>query len=105
MKSMTCGGAPTVFSLKSRRNLLRRAPVGGWYGCIRSTAGRGISAFWADSGLTSITDLVDRTNLHGVCVRLQTFGSGERCDDRSNLAEPVARKLLNRDHLHKIGYR
>src|SRR6185437_708148 len=107
MKSSTCGGAPTVFSLKSRRSLLRRPPVGGWYGAIRSTASRGLSAFVSesvrDSGSVSITGLVDTTNFHGARMRLQTFCSGERRDGRAQVLQGRWRELLNSDHLHKIG--
>src|ERR1017187_3444367 len=39
----TRGEQPTVFSLKSRRSLSARPPVGGEYGDMASTAGRGLT--------------------------------------------------------------
>src|SRR4051794_29032928 len=42
--AMTAGEHPTVFSLKSRRNLPARPPVGGEYGAMATTAGRGLTA-------------------------------------------------------------
>ena len=52
-----------------------------------------------------MTDLVDRTNLHGACVRLQTFRSRERGDYRRELLQRRWRELLDRDHFHKIRSR
>ena len=43
--SITRGEQPTVFSLKSRRSLPARPPVGGEYGAIFWTASRGLRGF------------------------------------------------------------
>src|SRR4051812_26797683 len=92
MKSMTCGGAPTVFSLKSRRSLLRRLPVGGWYGAISRTERRGVR-------------LAGITNLHGARMRLKTFGARERGDGRRHFRQSRRRQGLDGDYFYKVGGR
>src|SRR5579871_5438505 len=97
---MTRGEHPTVFSLKSRRSLPARPAVGGEYGFMPRTAGRGLMA-----PLGSLGDLAAiQSNLHGACVRLQTFGARQGGDGGSEAAQGRLRQLLHRDHLEVIGH-
>ncbi len=64
--SITCGEHPTVFSLKSRRSLSARPPVGGEYGAIEMTAGRGL-----DRAFGQLRSFHWRPDLHRARVRFQ----------------------------------
>src|ERR1700679_1574603 len=85
--SITRGEQPTVFSLKSRRSFPARPPVGGEYGAILRTAGRGVSAS------------IMAAHLGRSRVRLQPFGACQFRDRGCEPADAFARKLLNRDDL------
>src|SRR5271170_918205 len=79
--SITLGDAPTVFSLKSRRSLPVRPPVGGEYGAMFSTASRGCNTPGGRSiRLLAKADLVTHTHLYGSRMRFQTFRACE-CSD------------------------
>jgi hypothetical protein len=67
--SMMRGEQPTVFSLKSRRSLPARLPVGGEYGAMLSTAERGRGA------PLGIFCLAGNPHLHRARVRFQALGA------------------------------
>src|SRR5579863_3849978 len=98
--SITLGDAPTVFSLKSRRNLSPRPPVGGLYGAIFRTASRGCNT----PGGRSIL-LLAKPDLHGARMRFQALGAGERGDGRRKHPQSCGSELLHRDNLDKVGRR
>ncbi len=70
---MTRGEQPTVFSLKSRRILPARPPLGGEYGAISSTALRGVG--------------LSKPHLDRSGMRFETFGASERGDRRRQFFE------------------
>src|SRR6202789_4569296 len=87
--SITLGEQPTVFSLKSRRSLPCRPPVGGRYGAIFCTAGRGVRP-------------LPIPNLRGSRVRFQAFCACERSDCRCQFRESFTAEFLHRDDLDEI---
>src|SRR5271170_206601 len=88
--SITFGDAPTVFSLKSRRSLPPRPPVGGEYGAILSTASRGCNTPGGRSiFLLGKTHLGTYTHLYGTGMGFQTFGTRQRGDCRRELPQTV----------------
>src|SRR5277367_4740196 len=79
--SITLGDAPTVFSLKSRRSLPVRPPVGGEYGAMFNTASRGCKTPGGSSiRLLAKTHLITHTHLYRSGMRFQTLRSRE-CSD------------------------
>src|ERR1035438_4225200 len=98
--SITLGEAPTVFSLKSRRSLSDRPPVGGLYGAILNTASRGCNT----PGGKSIF-LLAKSHLHGAGMRFQTLGASECRDCWRQPLQSLDTQLLHRDDLDEIGGR
>src|ERR1022692_1555724 len=96
--SITLGEAPTVFSLKSRRSLSARPPVGGLYGAILNTASRGCNT----PGGKSIF-LLAKADLHGAGMRFQAFGASECGDGRRQPLQSFRRQLLYRDDLDEVS--
>src|SRR5271156_6694128 len=88
--STTLGDAPTVFSLKSRRSLPARPPVGGEYGAIRRTASRGCKTPGGKSIL-----LAPKTHLHRAGVSFQSFGASQRGDGRRQASQAIERQFLD----------
>src|SRR5258708_37329226 len=88
------GEHPLVFSLRSRR----------------SGSTRGFSAESSEGELYSPISLTHRRALsmaapytNGLGMTGQPFGFGEAGDRAGDAVKPLARKLLQRDGLHKIG--
>ena len=90
---MTRGEQPTVFSLKSRRSLPARPPVGGEYGAISSTALRGKGSVKPRF----------KPHLHRSGMCFQPFRASQRGDRRSQVFQRRDVELLNGDHFHEIG--
>jgi hypothetical protein len=86
---MTCGEQPTVFSLKSRRSLPARPPVGGEYGAMRSTARRTLGI----------------AHLDAAGVRFESFSAGQRRDGGEPGLQAITREFLDRDDLDEVGGR
>src|SRR5580658_748884 len=102
--SITFADAPTVFSLKSRRSLPARPPVGGEYGAILSTASRGCNTPGGRSILLlAKTHHIFQTNFDGTCMCFQTFGAREGRNRRRKVPKTGGGQLLHRNDLHKIG--
>src|SRR5260370_25349117 len=94
---MTLGEAPTVFSLKSRRSLPMRSPVGGEYGAMRRTAWRGGRTPGGGSSF------LPKAHLDGAGVSFESFGAGEGCDPRGQAPPSVGRQFPDPDPPGDIG--